>query len=244
LIPKIIVPLSVTDAELEPVGRTHSLKYTYLNKIMSAGLMPLPVSPLMPDNILSSALKESSGILLTGGADINPDYYHANKHPETIIAAPERDSFEIKLAQNALDRKIPILGICRGHQVMAVASGGTLIQHIPELKVNEQHTMKEGSLYNDIVDSSKHKVIIEKYSRASKILGKSEIEVNSYHHQAVEKHGDDFKVSGRSPEGIIEITEHNDPNYFAFSVQSHPEVESGDLEPLLNEFFYIAKHYQ
>jgi putative glutamine amidotransferase len=211
---------------------------------MNAGILPFPVSPLISPELLDLALKEVSGLLLMGGDDIDPAHYNSKAHPRTKPGDAARDEFEIELVMRALEQRLPLLGICRGMQLIAVASGGSLTQHVPDLNPSEQHGLSEGASYEHIISSPKHRVQITPQSRAAQIIGKLEISVTSAHHQAVDSCGSEFRVSGRSPSGIAEILEHTDPEVFAFAVQSHPEAETGDLEPLLNEFFQVVRAYR
>lgn len=240
---KILVPFSIIHQAKEPIARTHLCRATYLKKIMGSGILPLPVSPLISEELLAAALKEVSGILLMGGEDVHPSNYQAEQHPKTDPIDPDRDAFEIRLVRKALELRLPLLGICRGIQVMAVATGGALIQHVPDLGLSEEHGLSEGMSYEHICSSKGHEVLIEQDSRIARILKRTKIHTNSAHHQAVAKCGQEFRISGRSPQGVTEIMEHRDENFFAFGVQSHPEAETGDLEPLLTEFFQHVREF-
>ena len=158
------------------------------------------------------------GLILAGGVDVGPDAYGADPHPETDEANEERDAFELALAARALERDIPLLGICRGMQVLNVAAGGTLHQHLPELVGHEAHRHTPG-VFND------HDVRLEEGSLAARAAGEHLHATKSHHHQGVDALGQGFVVTGWStldelPEAI------EDPSRrYALGVQWHPEVD-------------------
>lgn len=162
-------------------------------------------------NIKNINFNNLCGILLTGGGDIEPTFYNQEKQKETNNIHIERDMFEISLLKEALKRKIPTLAICRGIQIMNVAFNGSIKQHIPN------HSQKE--------DKSKktHYITIKNNTLLHKIINKNIIEVNSLHHQAVDKLANNFKVSALNND-IVEAIEYNDNNLFFLGLQWHPEA--------------------
>lgn len=228
---RILVPArSVSEAPgLNPplIG----VRSTYLNKLFSVELTPIVVAPNTPAAILEALYAEASGLLLTGGEDVDPKFYSESRHPTTESDSYGRDELEITLTKMALADRKPILGICRGCQVLAVAAGGSLHQHIPESFPGEVHNAA-----SMLENEPHHKVKLVDGSKIAQIIGKTEISVNSFHHQAVKSVGLDMLVSGRSPAGVIESIEHRERRYFCLAVQSHPENETGDLEPIFKAF--------
>ena len=233
---KVLVPLAISDNSPDTLGREHFVRQTYLERFFRYELTPLLVSPYTPANMTRELLSEAQGLFLLGGMDLNPEIYGASPHERTEVGDIRRDRFEIELIKTCLQLKKPIFGICRGLQIMAVATGGSLYQHVPDLKLNEEHGLEEGKHYKDLVMNKTHAVILDKNSKAAKILKSERIEINSFHHQAVKDPGSVFIVSGRSPEGVVEIIEHPDQNYFAIGVQGHPETFDSDQEALMAEF--------
>jgi putative glutamine amidotransferase len=158
------------------------------------------------------------GLLLTGGADIDPARYGEARLPECGEVEPERDELELALTGMALDRDLPTLGICRGMQVLNVATGGALYQDIatqrPESAPHAHITTPR--------DYRAHSVAVERASRLGEILGASEIQVNSLHHQAVKLPGAGARIVAWSSDGIAEAMELSDKR-FAVAVQYHPE---------------------
>src|SRR3954466_9784656 len=164
----------------------------YVDAVHRAGGLALLVPPdpdleTDPDEILG----RRDGLILAGGADIDPANYGADPHPATNGTMPERDTFEIALARRALERDMPLLGICRGMQLMNVATGGTLNQHVPDSHGHEDHRRSLGSF-----DDADHDVRLEPGSLASRAAGEELHGTKSHHHQGIDRLGDGLKVTG------------------------------------------------
>lgn len=153
------------------------------------------------------------GLLLAGGPDVDPVRFGADPHPEVVVRR-DRDEAEFALLDEALRRDVPVLGVCRGMQVMAVQAGGTLVQHLPDLHGEDRHRGGSGVF-------SEHPVHVQAGSLAASLLG-HELTVNSYHHQAVDDPGR-LAVTGRADDGTIEVVE-LPTKRFALGVQWHPEA--------------------
>lgn len=167
-------------------------------------------------------LDRLDGLLLAGGADIDPAIYGEQRHEKTVNTLPARDACEIALINAALDRDMPMLGICRGMQLMNVAAGGTLIQHVPD-RTDAPHINTPGSF-----EGSEHDVELLPGSLAERAAGASRPQVNSHHHQAVDRLGERLVLSAWStPEQLAEAIEHPDRR-FALGVQWHPEADPND----------------
>jgi putative glutamine amidotransferase len=195
------------------------LPMTYVKAVHETGGRAVLITPDDPD---TDVLESLDGILFTGGNDIDPALWGADRHPATEIDAA-RDASEVMLMRAALDLDLPILGICRGMQVMAVVSGGSLHQHLPDLIGHERHRGSTGTdpLAADASAFGRHEVVTQPGSQASMVLG-ARLTVNSFHHQAVDDPGT-FTPTGWCPDdGVVEAME--DPRRaFAFGVQWHPE---------------------
>jgi putative glutamine amidotransferase len=158
------------------------------------------------------------GLVLGGGADVDPASYGARRHPETGHSWPERDRFELALGHRALERDLPLLGICRGMQMLNVVSGGTLEQHLPERTGSEQHRHTPG-VFSD------HAVRLAPGSLAARAVGAHRSAVKSHHHQGVGELGEDVEASGWSEgDEVIEAIE-LPGRRFAVGVLWHPEVD-------------------
>ncbi len=165
---------------------------TYSNGVAEAGGLPL----ILPPDEASTESPEQlldllDGIVFAGGADIDPAAYGAEPGPETKGVRPERDSFEVALASGALERDLPVLGICRGMQLLNVACGGTLNQHLADA---ETHIHTPGTF-------SDHDVRLDPGSLAARVVGAERISVRSHHHQGVERLGDGLIATGWADPG-------------------------------------------
>jgi len=191
--------------------------------------------------IIDYVLQNANAILFAGGSDFDPKYYNQQKHEKTEVSDPERDEFEINLMQKAFENRIPVLGICRGAQCMTIASGGSLIQHIPDIST-QKHDVEE---YDNLFDDTTHHLVkINTDTRIYDILKSDSIVLNTAHHQAVDKVGKDFRIAAFAEDGIIEIIEHIDQSYFCFGFQSHIEAMSGPTDAIFEKFIESAKSYK
>jgi len=200
------------------------LPMTYVRAVHATGGRAVLITHDEPD---TDVLESLDGILFSGGGDVDPANWGAEKHPATQID-PARDTAELMLMKAALDMDLPTLGVCRGMQVMAVAAGGSLHQHLPDLIGHDRHRAAPGTdpLAADASAYGRHDVVIKPGSQAHVLLG-SRLTVNSFHHQGVDDPGA-FIATGWCPDDrVIEIMEHPERT-FAFGVQWHPE-RTGDL---------------
>ena len=160
------------------------------------------------------------GLILAGGADIDPDAYGSERHAETLGTVPERDTFEIALTERAFERDLPVLGICRGMQLMNVARGGTLLQHLPESHGHHEHRRNPGSF-----DGADHDVRLQDGSLAARAAGEITHGTKSHHHQGVDRLGEGFEVTGWSTLDELPEAIELPGSRFALGVQWHPEAD-------------------
>jgi putative glutamine amidotransferase len=183
--------------------------------------MMLPIDPWLVDHP-DDALDSLDALVLAGGADIDPASYGAERHRCTINTRPERDAVEIALTCRALERDMPLLGICRGMQLLNVACGGTLIQHLPDDFGHGDHRRSLGSF-----DNADHDVRLEPGSLAARAAGETLHHTKSHHHQGVDRLGDGLVETGWSVlDDLVEAIELPEQR-FALGVQWHPEVDRG-----------------
>ncbi len=200
------------------------LKRSYYLAIEKAGGVPVLLPNLRDLSLIDYFLELVDGILFSGGYDIRPEYYGENIRHKSVKLTPDRDKFELALVKKARKRKIPILGICRGLQLINVAFGGTLYQDL-SLRAGKTSDHKSGKVLDY---RKKHRVIIKKGSKLFSILGKEEIEVNTSHHQMIKGIAPEFAATAWSKEdGVIEGLESQKDRYL-LSVQWHPEVNFGE----------------
>jgi putative glutamine amidotransferase len=195
---------------------------------------------LAPDSHLvehpGEALELIDGLMLAGGADIDPGAYGQPAHSETVDTVPERDAFEIALVRAAIERDLPVLGICRGMQLINVARGGTLEQHLPDRFGHGDHRRAIGSF-----DGADHDVSLIEGTLAARVVGAARHATKSHHHQGVDELGEGLHVSGVSmldelPEAI-ELAEKR----FVLGVQWHPEADTGS--PVVDALVAAASAY-
>ena len=201
------------------------LPLNYIEAVQRAGglVAMLPPDPQLAQDP-SQALALIDGLILAGGADIDPASYAQDAHPQTVGTVPERDAFEIALTRGAIELELPVLGICRGMQLINVALGGTLLQHVPERVGHEEHRRVVGSF-----DGADHDVELSEGSLAARAAGELVHATKSHHHQGVDRLGAGLVVSGTSmldelPEAIEWGGGPSDPR-FVLGVQWHPEAD-------------------
>jgi putative glutamine amidotransferase len=199
----------------------------YADAVSAAGGAPVLLPPIADTRRVPDLLAAVDGLLLSGGDDMDPKYYGEAPHPRTVPQHPQRDAFDLALTRAAIRRRVPVLGICGGHQCIDVALGGTLHQHLPDVY---------GSSVNHSGQKLNHRAHTVRAlpgTRLARMIGAGECRVNSSHHQSVNKLGRGLIVAAVSPaDGVVEAIEHEDPNRFLFGVEWHPEEMAGQLRQL------------
>jgi putative glutamine amidotransferase len=194
----------------EPPHPEMALGMTYMRAVDAAGGVPVVLPPVALENV-SPLLERLDGICLSGGPDLDPDAYGADsRHPELGPTEPTLDAFELAVARAADAAGLPLLGICRGAQALNVARGGTLHQHVDGHRQAAMGTVRT------------HTVAIQAGSRLAAITGGGDIEVNSFHHQAVDVPGDGLHVVAHAIDGTVEAIEDRSREMF-LGVQWHAE---------------------
>ncbi|MSR42993.1 MAG: gamma-glutamyl-gamma-aminobutyrate hydrolase family protein [Pedosphaera sp.] len=222
--PLILITPSTQQRGVEFSDASLSLSNRYARAITTAGGLPwvLPVTEIAP--LVAEAVRRSDGVMLTGGDDVEPDLYDkampASLRKKVLGIDRHRDFFELMLVNEALRQHKPLLAICRGHQVLNVALGGTLIADIP--------TQVPGALdhrRSDAKDKLVHDVAVVPGSLLALITGKKRLGTNTSHHQAAGKVAPSLRITATSNDGIIEALEPDEPGFspFLLGVQFHPE---------------------
>lgn len=192
----------------------------YIDAVQLAGGIPvlLPPNQPAPKQILAIV----DGLIFSGGGDIDPQHYNGEHHPSIYLVDAERDEFELALAKAAIASNVPVLGICRGMQILSVASGGSLITHVPDVY---------GETINHRLDHPRrpipHDVQVQPNSRMARILGKTEITVVSWHHQAIKAVPEGWTAIAQAEDGLIEALEHQEHPWM-LAVQWHSELSPDD----------------
>jgi putative glutamine amidotransferase len=215
------------------------LPRSFVDAIQNAGGLALMIPPdpqlvERPGEVLDML----DGLMLAGGADIDPAAYGAQAHPETVDTVPERDAFELALTREALTRGMPLLGICRGMQLINVACGGTLLQHLPERFGHHEHRRVVGSF-----DGADHDVVLREGSLVARVARETRHATKSHHHQGVDRVGEGLVVSGISalddlPEAI-ELDVEPTAERFVLGVQWHPEAD--EASPIVGALVAAAR---
>ena len=204
---------------------------SYVRAIERAGGRPVLIPP--SEDGVEETLAAVDGLLFSGGSDLDPELYDQEPHDETFGVVPERDRAELALLQAALARDMPVLAVCRGSQVLNVARGGDLVQHLPDVVGDDKHKHTPGT-FGD------HDVTLEEGTRLASLLGER-APVKSHHHQGFGRVGDGLRVAAHAEDGTIEAVE--DPSRrFALGVLWHPEA--GEDLKLFEELVRAAGEYR
>jgi len=209
--------IGITSYEEDLKGH-HNLNSNYINAVFDAGGIPVIIPIIRDEKDFDAYLDKLDGLIFSGGIDISPLNYDENPLKEINRMSSVRDKYEFGLFKKAYERKLPILGICRGCQLMNVSLGGKLYQDI-NTQVPEAFGHSPKSMPSDEIF---HAINIKEDSKFYNFFEKERIFVNSYHHQAIKKLGDNLKVAALSDDGIIEAIEATDDR-FMIGVQFHPE---------------------
>lgn len=197
-----------------------SISKFYVEAVRLAGGLPILIPAGEPN--LAGVLSQLNGLIFSGGGDIDPKLYNGVSHPTIYNIDPERDRSEIALAQMALATEIPILGICRGLEVLLVATGGSLIPHLPDaFGAAIAHRA-------DQLHSVEHTVKIDLDTRLAQIVGTTEVNVVSWHHQAAGVIPPEWRIAAKAADGVIEALEHK-YHPWAIALQWHPEMGIQDV---------------
>ncbi|MBI5945300.1 MAG: gamma-glutamyl-gamma-aminobutyrate hydrolase family protein [Chloroflexi bacterium] len=214
-----------------------ALQHSYINAIVQAGGLPILIPAIFSEEDFRDLYSRLSGILFSGGGDVAKEHFNGSPHPRIGEVDEKRDFTELTLMRSAVGDGKPILGICRGAQVMNVALGGTLYTHIPaQLKGALEHDYP-GDLRRVIV----HPVNVDETTRSAEIFGETLLNVNSLHHQGLKDIAPGLRVAGHAPDGLVEVVEIPDHPY-AVAVQWHPEwlTDQPSMQRLFKSFVDAA----
>lgn len=210
----------------------------YIYAVEKVGGIPVLLPRMKDMKKLKPLLEKLDGILVSGGHDVDPRSYGARITGKCGRIVPERDVMDVFITRYALENHKALLGICRGVQILCAATGGTIYQDL-EAEGNFMHHFMDNSPRQYPV----HKVEFEKNSLLAEIFGKTEVEVNSYHHQAVKTVGDKMKITAHSEDGVIEAIELKNSPVFVLGVQWHPEMmfSSEEQQKIFQAFVTACK---
>ncbi|MDM7852859.1 gamma-glutamyl-gamma-aminobutyrate hydrolase family protein [Pseudochrobactrum kiredjianiae] len=221
----------------------YAIRQNYLSCLEEAGAVPIALPHLA--ELAENYLNMIDGLVVTGGAfDVPPAMFGEEARTDTIRLKPARTKFEAAVLRGALERDMPVLGICGGHQLLAVIAGGTLVQHIPDEVLGAmEHSVSKDTENADGKERAGHSIAIEQDSLLAKLVGTTAQHVNSSHHQSVRTVKAPMRVTATAEDGVIEAIEHTGKS-FAIGVQWHPEYKQmeGDVH-LLTAFCAAAEAY-
>jgi putative glutamine amidotransferase len=204
----------------------------YTHAVELAGGAPVAIPLQLGEETLRDIFARLDGLLLAGGADVHPNEFGEPVAPYCGEIDRARDAVELQLLRWAIDRKMPILGICRGIQVLNVAAGGTLYQDIgAQVDPALRHEHVRGEPYN----RRTHSIELDPHSHLARALGTTRADVNSLHHQSIKQVAPGFRIVARAPDGIVEGIESTN-GHFAVGVQFHPEWLIDDEARMLSLF--------
>ena len=221
-------PLVGVTATIETIaGRPRvRVNAAYTRALERAGLVPVVIPPLASPAHSLGLVAALRGLVLTGGEDVGPERYGAPPHPALGAVQPDRDATELALVAAARAAALPTLAICRGMQLLNVALGGTLVQHLPEERPGPVPHDQPGPR-----TSRSHAVRVAAGSRLAAALGAERLAVNSMHHQAVDALAAGLRATAHAPDGVVEGAESADPDWWALAVQWHPEELTDGPDP-------------
>lgn len=205
------------------------LNESYIKAVLEAGGIPI-VLPIIDDlSLVSTQIACCDGIILSGGQDIHPMFYSEQQHKHLGDVDSKVDRYQLEVARTAIENDTPLLGICKGMQIMNVATGGSLYQDLEEMNKPLLKHLQSGKTYE-----TAHSISIENNSTMFELFGQS-LDVNSYHHQAIKQLGDGLKVTALSDDGVIEAVEMNNKR-LVMGVQWHPELMALKNDKILRLF--------
>ncbi|MEM6654809.1 MAG: gamma-glutamyl-gamma-aminobutyrate hydrolase family protein [Planctomycetota bacterium] len=232
-------PVIAINADYRPAtGDKPAFSYIgsgYYEAVLEAGGLPILLPPLEDAADVNQLLNQVDGVILTGGADLDPRRDGWMMHSSVRPLDPRREAFDRMLARLVTDRRIPAFGVGVGMQLLNVTMGGNLFLHLPE-------DLPEALPHKDLIDPAhRHTLELAPGSLMDRVYGDGELRVNSRHHMALDEVAACFDVTARCPDGVVEAIESNTPDWFAIGTQFHPEADTASaLDMRIFEEFLIG----
>lgn len=226
-------PLIGITASVDDERNVALIEFSYVNSILAAGGKPVLI-PVMADEVAEEMLSVVDGLVFPGGVDVDPRHYNERPSLHLGRVTPHVDALELGLARKALSRGVPILGICRGCQVVTVAAGGTIVQDIPTQVGGAMKHYQQAPRWHGT-----HEIVLDEDSLVARVHGTRKMWVNSFHHQSIKNPGDGFTVTARAMDGVAEAAETR--TGFRLLLQWHPEGMWGRDPVYLEPFKSLVK---
>lgn len=221
----------IDDGGIFPGYRRSYVNEDYVDSVVKNGGVPLIIPFTEDDEVIKAQLDQVQALILSGGHDVDPHLYGEEPLQKLGKTWPERDHFDMLLLKLAEEKGIPVLGVCRGFQIINVAHGGSLYQ---DLSYRKELTIKHSQDHTPSLPT--HEMKLEADSKLAKILGKTEFMVNSFHHQIVHEVAPDLKAVGHASDGVVEALENTNGN--VIGVQWHPEMlHRNEKVAFMNQIF-------
>ena len=207
----------IDDGGMFPGYHRSYVNEDYVDSVVQNGGVPYIIPFTENDEVIKMQLDNVQGLILSGGHDVDPRFYNEEPKQKIGVTWPERDHFDMRLLKLAETNGIPVLGICRGAQIINIAHGGNLYQ---DLAYRSEETLKHMQGHSPSLPT--HGMKVDKNSKLAEVLGKTEFRVNSFHHQLIKDVAPDLIATAKSPDGVIEGLENKEGSILA--VQWHPEM--------------------
>lgn len=234
--PVIGLPTQTQEPQSDGTPRCWIMSQRYVDTLVSVGAVPFMIPLLTDPSAMRAIYDQLDGLFLCGGVDVDPANYGASRHRLCGRTDIERDRTELQMTKWAIEEKKPVFGVCRGVQIINIASGGTLVQDLAaqyEGTIKHDYFPAQGRFARDLLT---HSVSVDTESRLGSLLGVRSIKVNSMHHQAIDQVGNGLYATAWSPDGVVEAVESGNGHYL-MGVQWHPE-ELVDSDPRMRRLFH------
>jgi putative glutamine amidotransferase len=233
MLKKVLVVLPYKLDEGDKFQNIHFIYQTYLSQLINLNLLPLLLPSLCTEEMAQELYGQADGVMLVGGADINPEIYREDKQPLTKVTNALRDEMETAIVKMVVQDKKPLLGICRGMQIVNAVLGGSLYQHTPDVTAENHYVVSSNAdtppTYEDVASDRDQYMLVQERTKLDRIVKDRKLSVRCAHHQSINKVGEGLIVNAKSEGGTIEGLESTDNNHFIMLLQNHIETQNDEF---------------